>query len=95
MQTTERSTHHLGDAQQPFWFGQMPAGWGDVLHTVDPNEAHTAEAMIDAARSRTAVCNSPSESGVADEVLEDLRDVRRAAAASDTTYHFVPRGWRP
>jgi len=31
------------------WVGQVPAAWGDVVHSVDPEEAHDAAAVISAA----------------------------------------------
>src|SRR5919106_3722889 len=47
--TTETTSYAVTDAERPLWFGQTPAAWGDVVRSVDPEEAHDAASMIAAA----------------------------------------------
>ena len=39
----------IEDARAPLWFGRRPAGWGDVVRGVNPDDAQRAAAMIAAA----------------------------------------------
>ena len=48
MQTQEHA-HRIDAAEHPLWFGQTPGGWGDVVRTIDPSEAHDTARMIEAA----------------------------------------------
>jgi hypothetical protein len=49
MQTIDQPAHSIDDAERPLWIGQTPGAWGDVLRTIDPNDAQDAAAMIVAA----------------------------------------------
>jgi hypothetical protein len=46
MQTIDQPARRIDDAERPPWIGQTPGAWGDVLRTIDPNEAQDAAAMI-------------------------------------------------
>ena len=47
--TTDTTSYAVRDAERPLWVGQTPAAWGDVVRSVDPEEAHDAASMIAAA----------------------------------------------
>ena len=61
MTTTETTSYRIEDATSPLWFGRWPAGWGDVVHGVDPGEGCSAAAMIDAAGLAWTVEQHPLE----------------------------------
>jgi phage/plasmid-like protein (TIGR03299 family) len=43
------TTHAIEGATRPLWLGRTPGAWGDVLRTVQPDEARDAAAMVAAA----------------------------------------------
>jgi hypothetical protein len=49
MTTTETTGRTITEAKRPLWVGRTPATWGDVVRSVDPEEAHDAASMIAAA----------------------------------------------
>lgn len=65
MQTIDQPAHRIDEAARPLWFGQLPRAWGDVLLTIDADEAHDAAAMIDAAGLGWSVEQCPLEAVLA------------------------------
>jgi hypothetical protein len=61
MTTGETASYRVEDATSALWFGRWPSGWGDVVHGVDPGEARSAAAMIDAAGLAWSVEQHPLE----------------------------------
>jgi len=61
MQTIEQPTHRIEDARAPLWFGSGPATWGDVVRTVQPDQARDAAAMVAAADLDWTVEQHPLE----------------------------------
>jgi hypothetical protein len=51
--TTQTTSYAVTDAERPLWVGQTPAAWGDVVRSVDPEEAHDAASII--RRGRTGL----------------------------------------
>jgi phage/plasmid-like protein (TIGR03299 family) len=47
--TTQTTAYAITEAERPLWVGQVPAAWGDVVHSVDPEEARDAASAIAAA----------------------------------------------
>lgn len=43
MQTIDRPAPRIDKAERPLWFGGLPRAWGDVLRTIDPNDAQVRE----------------------------------------------------
>ena len=76
MTTTQTPTYRIEDARSALWFGRWPSGWGDVVHGVDPGEARTAAAMIDAAGLAWSVEQHPLEA------VLDLGELGQGAANS-------------
>ena len=44
-----QATHAIEEATRPLWLGRMPDAWGDVLRTVQADDARDAAAMVAAA----------------------------------------------
>ncbi len=65
MTTTQITSHRIEDAERPLWLGQTAGGWGDVLCSVDPNEAQDAGSMIEAAGLGWTVEQCPLEAVLA------------------------------
>ena len=67
MQTIDQPARRIDDAERPLWIGQTPGAWGDVVRTIDPNEAHDAAAMIAAAGLDWRVEQHPLEAVIGRE----------------------------
>jgi phage/plasmid-like protein (TIGR03299 family) len=65
MQITDRLGYGIAQAEHPLWLGQTPAGWGDAVRTVDPNEAQDAASLIAAAGLAWTVEQCPLEAVLA------------------------------
>jgi phage/plasmid-like protein (TIGR03299 family) len=72
MTTTETTGRTIADAERPLWVGQTPATWGDVVRSVDPEEAHDAASMIAAAGLDWSVEQHPLEA-VVEREYQSLR----------------------
>src|SRR5215216_8134404 len=98
MQTQEHA-HRIDAAEHPLWFGQTPGAWGDVLRTIDRNEAHDAAAMIAAAGLDWRVEQHPLEAVIGREYQSVRVPVPRHVAnvRSDTraVLGVVGEGYEP
>src|ERR671924_494432 len=72
MTSTETTSRRMADAERALWVGQAPATWGDVVRSVDPEEAHNAAAMIAAAGLDWRVEQHPLEA-VVEREYQSLR----------------------
>jgi phage/plasmid-like protein (TIGR03299 family) len=70
--TTQTTSYAVTDAERPLWVGQTPAAWGDVVRSVDPEEAHDAASMIAAAGLDWSVEQHPLEA-VVEREYQSLR----------------------
>ena len=57
----------IREAERPLWLGQTGAGWGELVHSVNPDEAQDAASMIAAAGLDWTVEQYPLEAIVQDE----------------------------
>ena len=55
MTSTETTSYAVTDAERPLWVGQTPAAWGDVVPSIDPEQAQDAASMM----PPTSRCRSP------------------------------------
>lgn len=99
MQTIDQPAHRIDDAERPLWIGQTPGAWGDVLRTIDPNEAQDAAAMIAAAGLDWRVEQHPLEAVIGREYQSLRVPVPRHVAnvRSDTraVLGVVGEGYEP
>src|SRR5687767_5188033 len=72
MTTTETTGRTMADAERPLWIGQTPATWGDVVRSINPEEAHDAASMIAAAGLDWSVEQHPLEA-VVEREYQSLR----------------------
>jgi hypothetical protein len=59
MTTTATASYAVTDAQRPLWMGQAPVAWGDVVRSIDPEDAQDAASMIAAAGLNWSVEQHP------------------------------------
>src|SRR5919109_1930432 len=99
MTSTETTGRRMADAERPLWVGQTPAAWGDVVRSVNPEEAHDAASMIAAAGLDWTVEQHPLEAVVEREYQSLRVRVRRHVAnvRGDTRAVFgvVGEGYEP
>ncbi len=99
MMTTQTTSYAVTDAERPLWVGQTPAAWGDVVRSVDPEEAHDAASMIAAAGLDWLVEQHPLEAVVEREYQSLRVPVPRHVAnvTSDTraVLGVVGEGYEP
>ena len=70
----------IREAERPLWLGQTGAGWGELVHSVNPDEAQDAASMIAAAGLDWTVEQYPLEAIVQDESREVRVPVPRHVA---------------
>jgi phage/plasmid-like protein (TIGR03299 family) len=99
MTTTDMTSHTISDAERPLWVGQMPSVWGDVVRSVDPENAHDAASMIAAGGLDWTVEQHPLEAVIAREYQSMRVRVPRHVAnvRSDTgaVLGVVGEGYEP
>jgi phage/plasmid-like protein (TIGR03299 family) len=99
MHTIDQPARRIDDAERPLWIGQTPGTWGDVLRTIDPNEAQDAAAMITAAGLDWRVEQHPLEAVIGREYQSLRVPVPRHVAnvRSDTraVLGVVGEGYEP
>ena len=61
MTTTETTGYAIEDAEQALWLGRVPAAWGDVVRSVDPEQVQDAASMVTAAGLGWTVEQHPLE----------------------------------
>src|SRR5215510_1378845 len=72
MTTTHATNYAVANAERPLWVGQAPAAWGDVVRSIDPEEAQDAASMIAAAGLGWTVQQHPLEA-VVEREYQSLR----------------------
>ncbi len=72
MTTTETTGYAVTDAKHPLWLGRVPAAWGDVVRSVDPEQVQDAASMVAAAGLGWTVEQHPLEA-----VLQREHDPQR------------------
>jgi phage/plasmid-like protein (TIGR03299 family) len=97
--TTQTTSYAVEDAERPMWVGRMPAAWGDVVRTIDPEAAHDAASMIAGAGLDWSVEQHPLEAVVEREYQALRLPVPRYVAnvRSDTraVLGVVGEGYEP
>src|SRR5213594_4138722 len=97
--TTQTTSYAVTDAERSLWVGQTPAAWGDVVRSVDPEEANDAASMIAAAGLDWSVEQHPLEAVVEREYQSLRVPVPRhvATVRSDTraVLGVVGEGYEP
>jgi hypothetical protein len=97
--TTQTTSYAVTDAERPLWIGQTPAAWGDVVRSVDPEEAHDAASMIAAAGLDWAVEQHPLEAVVEREYqllrVPVPRHVANVRSDTRTVLGVVGEGYEP
>jgi phage/plasmid-like protein (TIGR03299 family) len=99
MQTIDQPARRIDDAERPLWIGQTPGAWGDVLRTIDPNEAQDAAAMIAAAGLDWRVEQHPLEAVIGREYqslrVAVPRHVANVRSDTRTVLGVVGEGYEP
>src|SRR6266511_1595602 len=97
--TTETTSYAVTDAERPLWVGQTPAAWGDVVRSVDPEEAHDAASMIAAAGLDWRVEQHPLEAVIQREYqslrVAVPRHVANVRSDTRTVLGVVGEGYEP
>jgi phage/plasmid-like protein (TIGR03299 family) len=99
MQTIDQPARRIDDAERPLWIGQTPGAWGDVLRTIDLDEAHDAAAMIAAAGLDWRVEQHPLEAVIGREYqslrVAVPRHVANVRSDTRTVLGVVGEGYEP
>ncbi len=90
--TTQTTSHRVTDAEGPLWLGQTPAAWGDVVRSIDPEEAQDAASMIAAAGLDWSVEQHPLEAVVEREYQSLRVPVPRHVANGSARISVYPTG---
>jgi phage/plasmid-like protein (TIGR03299 family) len=95
MQTIDQPAHRLSEAEQPLWFGQTPAGWGETLRTIDPSEGRDAAALVAATGLEWTVEQHPLEAVIAAERVPVPRQVANVRSDTRAVLGVVGEGYEP